>query len=72
MNETKKTGGAMMAIYSIASEIVTVPLVEPVKQAQFRTRPPERNANQAPKKDTVTLSSQALQLARDEIPADEE
>jgi len=61
-----------MAIYSIASEIVTVPLVEPVKQAQFRTRPPERNANQAPKKDTVTLSSQALQLARDEIPADEE
>jgi len=72
MNETKKTGGATMSIYSIASEIVTIPLVEPVKQARFRTQPPERRSNQPPKKDTVTLSSQALQLARDEMPADEE
>jgi hypothetical protein len=71
MEETKQTGG-VMTIYSVASEITTLPLIEPVRQARFRAQPPERKARQQHKGDTVTLSSEALQLSREGAAAEED
>ena len=61
-----------MTVYSIASEIVTLPLVPPVKQAQLRAQPQERKSRQLAKRDTVTISSEALQLARDGAATEDE
>ena len=68
MDEPKEAG----AIYSVASEIVQLPLVQPVKEANLRTPPPSRKPKTQPQRDTVTISSEALQLARENAGAEDE
>lgn len=67
MDETKQAG----TVYSVASEIVQLPLVQPVKQTNLRTPPPGRKPKPQ-HRDTVTISSEALQLSRDSADTENE
>ena len=59
---------AAMAIYSVSSEISPLPLVPPANPAPPRPPLPQRNAKHPSQKDTVVISSEALQLAREGNP----
>jgi hypothetical protein len=63
----KGNDGTLVATYTGSSEVVPLPKVAPVTHAHFPVQRPERKPKQPARKDTVTISDQALQMAREGV-----
>ena len=63
----KGNDSTLIATYTGSSEVVPLPKVTPVTQAHFPVQQPARKPKQAARKDTVTISDQALQMSREGV-----